>query len=217
MKIQTTLSILASIVLLGCGSEVVPTGDMGGTTTGMTEPPPGVTVNPTTPDPTTPDPTTPDPTTGDDSTTSGGADDTAGDDTGGDTTPDGRPDTTPVQPYASCTTDDDCGGGMSCLDMFGVSVCTKRGCAEDESICDPGSTCMVSAAVYPDGVCTNTGSDQFCALRCRDVLMCNLDPACASEGCCDALDNAGCPSSCSEIDPMECEIAPACPVECCGA
>ncbi len=123
--------------------------------------------------------------------------------------------TQPIQPYTSCESDEDC-GDKECVAVLGAKVCAQTGCVDDEGVCPNGTTCVVSAAVAPTGMCALTGSNTFCARECSNILQCNLEPECAAQGCCSELDENGCPVSCTEMDPMSCEISPQCPVECCA-
>lgn len=199
-------------VLVGCGGGTAtsPDDDDGSATSGPTNPTGASSFTTATPTSTTDAPGssgTPDPTEGDSSSSTGGDDtDDPPDDSG----------TAPLEPYLPCESTDDCGGDQVCFDLLGVSVCTHLGCADDEGICGAGATCMVTEAVAPDGVCVNTGADQFCARECSDVLKCNLDPACAEAGCCVDVDENGCPSMCDDLMTIECEISPQCDAACCG-
>lgn len=122
----------------------------------------------------------------------------------------------PLEPYLPCDSQDDCGAEQVCFDLLGVSVCTMLGCADDEGMCGAGATCMVTEAIAPEGVCVNTGADQFCARECSGALKCNLDAECAAEGCCVAVDDEGCPALCDDLMTIECEISPQCDASCCG-
>lgn len=119
-----------------------------------------------------------------------------------------------LKAYDSCTSDAECGSGLRCIDLLGSRVCSATGCASDPDICLASETCVVSAGLVPSGVCAFAGTDQFCARNCRDLLRCNLKPECTTRGCCGSA-SGGCPDGCATMDPMECEIAPQCPVECC--
>ncbi|MEL7367358.1 MAG: hypothetical protein AAFN74_00490 [Myxococcota bacterium] len=116
-------------------------------------------------------------------------------------------------PYEPCETNADCGDGLTCFDLLGSKVCTVVGCAN--GTCPGGAPCVVSDAIAPTGVCTKIVGDPFCGRNCRDALSCNLKPECAARGCCTSLDEQGCPTSCGELETMECEISPQCPEECC--
>lgn len=207
MKIRASTLILA--MLLGCGGGTASAPDDDGSTGGPNNPTGASSFTTAPPTSTTDDPAssgTPDPTEG-----GSGSSSTGGDDTG-----DPPDDNAPIEPYLPCDTSDDCGGDQVCFDLLGVSVCTHLGCADDESMCGAGASCMVTEAIAPDGVCVNTGADQFCARECSDVLKCNLDAACAEAGCCVDVDENGCPSMCDELMTIECEISPQCDVACCG-
>jgi hypothetical protein len=208
VKIRASTLILA--MLLGCGGGTASAPDDDGSTGGTNNPTGASSFTTAPPTSTTDDPAssgTPDPTEG-----GSGSSSTGGDDTGD--PPDD--DNAPIEPYLPCDTSDDCGGDQVCFDLLGVSVCTHLGCADDESMCGAGASCMVTEAIAPDGVCVNTGADQFCARECSDVLKCNLDAACAEAGCCVDVDENGCPSMCDELMTIECEISPQCDVACCG-
>lgn len=141
----------------------------------------------------------------------------SGSDTGSPPDDDGGDDgDAPLEPYQPCDSEDDCGDEQVCFDLLGVSVCTMLGCAEDAGMCGAGATCMVTDAIAPQGVCVNTGADQFCARECSDALKCNLDAECAAEGCCVAVDDDGCPALCDDLMTIECEISPQCDASCCG-
>lgn len=211
MKTRAWTLILT--VLVGCGGGTATSPDDDGSATSGPTNPTGASSF-TTADPTSTTDTpgssgTPDPTESDGSSSSG---------TGGDDTDDPPDDSgsAPLEPYLPCESTDDCGGDQVCFDLLGVSVCTHVGCADDEGMCGAGATCMVTEAVAPDGVCVNTGADQFCARECSDILKCNLDTACAEAGCCVDVDENGCPSMCDDLMTIECEISPQCDVACCG-
>lgn len=120
-----------------------------------------------------------------------------------------------LKAYDPCSSDTDCDTGLRCLDLLGSRVCSVTGCATDTEVCLASETCVVSPGIDPSGVCAFAGTDQYCARNCRDLLRCNLKPDCTTRGCCGSASN-GCPDGCATMDPMECEIAPQCPADCCG-
>lgn len=119
----------------------------------------------------------------------------------------------PLQAYELCEEDDDC-GELSCVEMFGSSVCVAVGCADDETVCVSTESCVVSDAIHPEGVCALTGTSDYCGRHCRDFLVCGLDPECVTRSCCGTADGE-CPEACSALGAMECEIDPRCSAECC--
>ena len=117
--------------------------------------------------------------------------------------------------YAVCEQDDDCEEGLTCETIFSVDICVQTGCRDDESVCDEGTNCALTPGGPETGVCARTGGDQVCARNCRDPLVCNLDVACSTAGCCNPVDAEGCPSTCADLGSIECEISPRCPERCC--
>lgn len=209
MKMYTLPLCLA--LLAGCGDSSAVSSSSGTTGTASTSPTGAVTLT-----------TLPGTVTGNGSSSTDPADSSSttgssGSDTGEPPDDDGGDDgNAPLEPYLPCESADDCGPEQVCFDLLGVSVCTMLGCADDEGMCGAGASCMVTEAIAPDGVCVNTGADQFCARECSDVLKCNLDAECAAEGCCVAVDDDGCPDLCDDLMTIECEISPQCDASCCG-
>jgi len=117
-------------------------------------------------------------------------------------------------PYQPCEATSQCEGDQECIDLLGSKVCTVRGCA-DGVPCPGDGICVASPALDPSGICANVGGDPTCGSQCRDLLSCNLKPACVENGCCGNLNDAGCPAVCEQLDRLECEVSPQCPIRCC--
>ncbi len=120
-----------------------------------------------------------------------------------------------LQAYAACSDSSECEDDLECIALLGSQVCAITGCAGDVT-CPVGTTCVLSDAIHEAGICAYTGGSTFCARSCRDPLVCNIDPACTTAGCCGGLDANGCPTACAELEKMACEISPSCPASCCG-